>query len=164
MKNKRFLLGLLAIALVFGITAGGCDNVQIVAFERAEAVSNVSVIYTPFSTPISQPDPVDQDEISGILVSWDPSKNAVSYNVYVGIDVGKSDSMSFLATTKSSHWPNWGLSLSKTDVLSTTVDQSANMKVRFGITAEDFDGNHVASDIVWSEYITVPYYWIVILH
>ena len=157
MKNKRFLLGLLAIALVFGITAGGCDNVQIVAFERAEAVSNVSVIYTPFSTPISQPDPVDQDEISGILVSWDPSKNAVSYNVYVEYSGGRG--MHLLATTRSSSWPNWAPSLSKTDASGSVYPPDASVEVRFGITAEDFDGNHVASDIVWSKPITVHNYW-----
>ena len=153
MKNKRFLLGLLVIALVFGITVAGCDNVQIVAFERADAVSDVSVDYHPFSTPISQPDPVDLPDNSSIRVGWVPPKNAVSYNVYVEIG---GVLMEFLATTKYSYWSRI---LNKKEIPSSSYPSTEQYKARFGITAEDFDGNHVTSDIVWSEQITVPNYW-----
>jgi len=155
MKNKRFLLGILAIALALSLTAVGCDNVQIVAFERADAVSEVNVNYTPFSTPISQPDPVDLPERSGIYVGWVPPKNAVSYNVYVEY-VEYFGGMHLLATTKS---PSWSRGLHKTDASGYPSDLDSSVEVRFGITAEDFDGNHVASDIVWSKQITVPRYW-----
>jgi hypothetical protein len=135
MKDKRFLLGLLAIALAFGITAGGCEIVQLVAFERADAVKNVEVnTYTVTGVGGSG------ESEKGVSIRWDAAKNAVSYDVYVQdeymIDIYYVSSVRPPETSYSFTGGFYG-------------------RVRFGVTATDWDTNHAVSDIVWSEYITL---------
>jgi Tfp pilus assembly protein PilX len=144
MANKRFLLAILAVALVFGMTVIGCeDGVQLVAFERAKAVEWVIAS-------------IDNNDGSPTLngktvlhVAWMPTKNSVSYDVYLQNEEGTYH----LGTVSLSHFMK--------EIPSEYFDNPTE-SIRFGVTATDFDENHVASNIVWSQYINVPsgYWWL----
>jgi hypothetical protein len=135
MANKRFLLAILAITLVFGMTVIGCDdgsNVQLVAFERADAVEGVFAEF------------IRWDKYS-IHVSWIGTKNSVIYDVY-------SQTKDTVGTHHvGTAFHNWF----DKEIPSEYFDEPTE-SIRFGVTATDFDENHVASNIVWSQYINVP--------
>jgi hypothetical protein len=139
MKNKLFMMAMLAIALVFGMMVVGCeDSVQTVAFERADSVSEVYAVVEDYYD--------DEDNLfrdARISVYWSGANNAISYNLYVQQDQFFTRQ---LASGCSSGW-NMRIPYSSS---------SDNLNLRFGVTANDFDENHVASKIVWSEYIAVP--------
>jgi hypothetical protein len=132
MKNKLFLLGILAIALVFGMTVVGCDNgAQTVAFERAEAVEWVFV-------------EINSNRVS---VAWGRTENGIKYDIYVQVEDESG--------THAHHLDSYtGVG----NNLSLDINSNSNKsRMRFGVTATDFDENHVASKIVWSEYFMLPY-------
>jgi hypothetical protein len=141
MVNKKFWLGVLVFVLVFGMTVVGCENVQLVAFERAEAVSDVIAIYEASSLP-------DPDTV---LVGWNPTKNAISYNIYAQIQrLSGPDTVNETRFLGTSNKNGFTYEIRGKSSLGTSAS------IRFGVTATDFDENHVASNIVWSEYIIVP--------
>jgi hypothetical protein len=144
MKNKLFMMAMLAIALVFGMTVVGCDNVQTVAFERADAVGGVSAFVGDYYDD-------EGNLFASITVSWSETNNALSYNIYVQNQPSEEGPIKGLYVTRQLasdvSGNEWNMSGPFSDFTNN---------LRFGVTANDFDENHVASKIVWSEYIAVP--------
>jgi hypothetical protein len=145
MANKRFLLAILAVALVFGMTVVGCNDAQIVAFERADSVSNVRVIVSMSKDKFDNP-------TSSVDVWWDAAKNAVSYDVYVQdfSDNGVKMDIKHLSSV-----PPLGTSFCFNSSPNLYYVNNGPEFVRFGVTATDFDTNHAVSNIVWSDWIDI---------
>jgi hypothetical protein len=148
MANKRFLLAMLAIALVFGMTVAGCDDAQIVAFERADSVSNLSVRVYMSKDEYDNP-------VSRVTVSWDAAKNAVSYDVYSQSDIARTFGLKSeeLDIQHLSFVPAEGLSGMSYSFPNPYYDYIQPRYMRYGVTATDFDTNHAVSNIVWSDWI-----------
>jgi hypothetical protein len=152
MVNKKFLLAMLAIVLVLGMTVAGCDA-QIVAFEQVGAVTGVVVKY--------------EADINQVRVLWAASKNAEFYELFyqsepekdmggIGIDEthmvktdGRTDHLFLFSVPANGGYS--GDANVEIRLLTLFSDRG-----RFGVAANDNDVNHARSDIVWSEYITIP--------
>jgi hypothetical protein len=140
MEKKIFLMGILAIALVFGMTVIGCeDGVQLVAFERADAVEGVWAEYVASYT------------MDRVFVSWGKHiKNAVSYDVYLKTDEFGMHHLSSVSGLMGV------TSFSREELLNLEKSDYETTKMSFGVTVTYIDKNLVPSNIVWSEYINIP--------
>ncbi|MDR2943189.1 MAG: hypothetical protein LBV17_11420 [Treponema sp.] len=147
MVNKKNWLGVLVFVLVFGMTVVGCENVQLVAWERAEAVDKV------WSNVMTLHDGVSEEKL--INVNWNPVQNAVSYNVYIQMVSNAVNDIHYLSTVQARGYGGGQVIVSFT--LQELVSYCSETN-RFGITVTDIDENHVPSKIVWSESITIPDY------
>jgi hypothetical protein len=159
MKNKRFLWGMLIMALIFAMTVSGCeDSVQIVAFATADSVDRVWVSFMPSAGAGGSP---NQGHIDFVNIGCDPIKNGISYDVYVQVrgnkgirKIGSADYRSYREDAESVSF-----SIDSASLLSiTNIGWNGNSAMmRFGVSATDANPNHVASKIVWSEYVMITY-------
>jgi len=172
MVNKKLCLGMILMVLVFGMTVAGCsDDTQIVAFEYAEAPSEVRVFGT-----------IDENGDVGnvITVYWNSVKNALSYDVYGQMEPINSDYGNIKLVPDIKHFSTIqaygiggvpvlmpgqtpGVLTTRIDEMRAIIDISEvqlvgrqGLKWRFGVTVTDIDKNKVPSKIVWSEYVTIP--------
>jgi fibronectin type 3 domain-containing protein len=137
-----------AVVLLLLFTA--CDSTQdvkIVGYEQAKAVASVEAKQTT-------------EDRYYVIVTWDAVENGTRYKVYAQEDgkksirsIGNGQNYFTYSTVGDEFRVNtdidkWSFRL---DITYTWVVG----KYRFGVTAMDINPNHSASDIVWSEYITI---------
>jgi len=132
MKNR--LIGVVIAAVVLLVLFTACDDVQIVALERAEPVDYVAAIYVD---NVSVMAPSGED----VKVYWGAGKNAVKYDVYLQEQYQEGMDMMLLGSVSL---PDYYYKFSIT---------KQGVKYRFGVVAHDYDSNHATSDIRWSNYI-----------
>lgn len=158
MNKKLGFVGMLALALVFGVLFAACSNVTQVEGtvstkeSKASTVENVAAVKTGNGLYV--------------IVTWDAAEDATSYRVvYQEKDKKTLQWASDNASNSSIYSTNDGSTEDNTDIdkwskriTIGTRDSTFRVGItyRFGVMAESsIDNTTGNSDIVWTDYITV---------
>jgi hypothetical protein len=161
-KTQSVLIGMTALALVFGFVVMGCDtplqnggSVKI-SYDKAPGVAKVDVKVTTAN--------LVGESNKGVIISCDAVENAGGYQGYVQQEGKKTLIPLDILGNSKIYAPTDGAITDNSDIDKysllvplTNKDILHGQKHRFGVQTIPFNPQRTEpSDIVWSEYIKMP--------